>query len=149
MHHQFPLNSKSRVVGASLSAAMALFAVGVSPTAANAALTCSGSSCTETITTTVTDSDFTNSVLTIDKWVSNPAPGFTQTLTSVELDFSTTITASGTLTNNGATSATGSFLLTGTDQYVLGSTLASGGPQNSNSPTVTLAAGASTPFSAT
>ena len=117
------------------------------PEAAHAGLTCSGLSCTETVSGTASKTDFTNNVVTLDLF--NPTP--LQTLTSILISDSANFTAVGSLTNTSNSAQSFRF------QAGLGLSLTGGlgaaaqfpfifssgsiNPRNYN-----LAAGASTPY---
>jgi hypothetical protein len=131
--------------------------------AAHAALTCSGTmsngTCTEIDHITATGQDFTNISIPVDYFSasnvgSGPIP--TGTLSSVTYSFGDMVHVSGTLTNSGSGTATGSFAVS-INQY----TFAGGTPSSFLSPTqtgsagtfhsalVTLTPGQKTPFSTT
>jgi hypothetical protein len=129
---------KMKIKSISLGGAIAL---ALMSTVANAGLVCGGASCTETVTGQTNFNLFYKPIVPIDQWVSTAAPGFTQTLTSVELNFTTTSSVTGFFDNrNGTTSATGGVGLNFTDQYVLGGTTLSSG-YFSGSQQITLSAG--------
>jgi hypothetical protein len=85
------MNIKSITLGGAIALALM-------PTVANANLVCGGASCTETVSGTVATSPSggpSNATVQIDQW--SAAAG--QTLTKVELDFTTTFSVGGLLQN--------------------------------------------------
>lgn len=152
---------KYNLLGAVSTLALgAAFGVGT-PGAANAALTCTAGNivgtgtCTETVTFGPSKTDFTNQILTLDKWLSNVSAGFTQTLKDVKYSLNGKYTSTGTLTNNSSSTQTFKY----SQSMNFGFTPGAGAPSDflnvtsSNSALTgniqyTLAAGASGPFSA-
>ena len=134
------------------------------PGAADAGLTCSAGSnntvgvnytCTETISAVYSVTPTTN-VLVLDKWISNALAGYSQTLTSVRFTARADLKGHGGVRNLNTVSVFGSFFA----PVALGAENATGAPSNFISPaiskkvnvfgpTVTLAAGASIPYSYT
>lgn len=139
----------------------AAFGIGT-PGAANAALTCTGTtlsgSCTETDTISVSGADFSNIAIPVDYFHNNvtsgPTPGAGVNLTSVSYDFGDTIHAVGTLTNSGSGTASGFFSVSknnytfsgGTPSSFLVPTQSGSGP-TFHSKTVTLVPGGKSGFS--
>jgi hypothetical protein len=153
---------RTKLLGSVRTIAIGLVIGATAPGLANAALTCAGAggsivgsgSCVETITFSG-QTDLTNAALTIDKWISTASPGFTETLLDVKFNVGGSISSSGTLTNNSA--STQSFKISISEDFTFSP--GSGAPSNFLVPAVdvtgttpqqtfTLAAGASTPFSA-
>jgi PEP-CTERM motif len=152
---------KYKLLGAVSTIALgAAFGMGT-PGAANAALTCTGTSisgtCTETDHVTATGQDFTNISIPVDYFSagnvgSGPTP--TGTLSSVSYAIGDDIKVNGTLTNSGSGTAVGSFAVSintytfsgGTPSNFLVPT-ASGTAGTFHSALVTLTPGQRTPFS--
>jgi PEP-CTERM motif len=149
MYNRFDLSSKSALAGACLSTVIGLVAVSGMPTAANAALSCVIGSCTETdLVTGLTDF---NSSIAVDK---TAAVSFGETLTSVTVNFDgSSFTSSGTIKNTAGSSQTFTFGQSETLTFTAGA----GAPSSLltaplietgsiTTPSITLAAGATTPF---
>ena len=155
---------KYNLLGAVSTLALgAAFGIGTQG-AAQAALTCTAGSgntvgtnftCSETVTggTAVTP---TTNILSLDKWVSNASAGFTQTLKGVRFTVSESLAGHGGVKNIDTVSVFGSFFA----PVSLGAQNDAGAPsnfispaiskkQNVFGPTITLAAGASVPYSYT
>jgi hypothetical protein len=134
---------KYKLLGAVSTIALgAAFGMGT-PGAANAALTCVGSTttgtCTETDHITATAQDFTNISIPVDFFNggnvgSGPIP--TGTLSSVSYAIGDDVKVSGTLTNSGSGTAVGNFAVS-VNNY----TFAGGTPSNFLVPTVSGTAG--------
>ena len=88
-----------------LSAAVVLVAVSVPPTAANAALACGASSCTETVSFGGL-TDLNNAILTLDKFT----PAANQTLVDVNVSFNGSFFSNGSLTNTSSSTQTFHFI---------------------------------------
>lgn len=98
------------------TALSALAVAAISGTAQGALLCTAGSgssagtfTCSETITFGPARTDFTNAVLTIDKWTSGASAGFTETLTSVAFSLGGRVVSIGSLTNQSASAQTFTF----------------------------------------
>jgi hypothetical protein len=131
--------------------------------AANAALTCTAGSgstvgsfaCSETVSAGFAVTP-TSNIMSLDKWVSNASATYTQTLKSITFTVSEMLAGRGNVTNTDTISVYGSFFSPAT----LAASNSTGAPSNFISPSIvkkttlfgpqiTLAAGASTPYSYT
>jgi len=101
---------------------------------AHAALVCTpgnivgAGNCAElvSISPTATDIDPPGVSLIIDKWQSNAAAGFVETLTSVEFVLNATLSSSGSITNN--TNQKRSYVITNTSDFTVSA--GAGAPSN-------------------
>ena len=138
-----------------------VFGLGM-PSVGNAALLCSAGSqntvgagtCIETVSAGFSQTDLVNLSLTMDLFQPFAAPGFTQSLQAVVISFGGDLLSEGNLTNNAAQTQTFSVTLGSSFTYTAGagtpSSLAAVLPtsvsDNSGAIPITLAPGASTPF---
>ena len=154
---------KYNLLGAVSTIALgAAFGIGT-PGAANASLlTCSAGNivgsgtCTETVNGNPATVTPTTRTLNLDQWTSNASAGFTETLTGVKFTVTEGLFGQGGVKNLGTTSAAGFFSVS---SFTLVASPLSGAPSNFLSPavdvvntggfkgpTITLGAGASTPY---
>ena len=102
---------KYNLLGAVSTLALgAAFGAGT-PGAANAALVCGATSCTETVTFGPARTDLANAILTLDKFVAPIVPGSTVALVDVKYTVGGTVNTTGNLVNQVSTTQTGKYNL--------------------------------------